>query len=126
MSRGGAERRVRTLELIGAQLKRIGIEALPIYATTAGHDQLVQAGTFDVTLFAWFGPASEAGGIKDLYGCGGSQNYMGYCQRLVTSDLDQSDKILDAGRRARVLNRADARIAQDVPTIPLFEVPARL
>ena len=49
---------------------------------------------------------------------------MGYCQRLVTRDLDQSDRILDAGQRARVLNRADRQLARDVPTIPLFEVPA--
>ena len=123
VSRSSPERRVRTLELIQAQLKRIGIEALPVYASQAGHDQLLQAGTFDVTLFAFFGPGAEAGEIKELYGCGGSQNHIGYCQRLVTRDLDQSDKILDAERRARVLNKADARIAKDVPTIPLFEVP---
>jgi peptide/nickel transport system substrate-binding protein len=119
----GAARRVQTLGLIQAQLRRIGIEALPIYATQPGHDQVLDTGAFDVTLFAWFGPGAEGGEIKDLFGCGGSQNYMGYCQRLVTKDLDQSDRILDAGRRARVLNRADARIAKDVPTIPLFEVP---
>ena len=49
------------------------------------------------------------------------QNYTGYCQRLVTADLDQADRILDERRRARVLNRADRGLASDVPTIPLFQ-----
>ncbi len=49
---------------------------------------------------------------------------MGYCQRLVTRDLDQADRILDPDKRARLLNRVDAQLANDVPTIPLFEDPS--
>jgi ABC-type transport system substrate-binding protein len=48
---------------------------------------------------------------------------MGYCQRLVTADLDQGERILDARRKAVVLNRADAQMARDVPAIPLYEQP---
>jgi len=120
--RGAAARRVQTLELVQKQLRQAGVEVVPSYTTGLGHNQVLESGAFDVTLFAWFGPGAEGGGIKDLYGCGGQQNYMGYCQRLVTSDLDQSDRILDAGQRARVLNRADAQLARDMPTIPLFEL----
>ena len=58
---------------------------------------------------------------KAIFGCGGEQNYTGYCQRLVTTDLDQAERILDAERQARVLNRADLRIARDVPVIPLYQ-----
>jgi peptide/nickel transport system substrate-binding protein len=119
----GAARRAQTLELVQAQLGRIGVEVVPLYATQQGHDQVLASGAFDVTLFAWFGPGAEDGSMKQIFGCGGSQNFMGYCQRLVTRDLDQSDRILHEGRRARVLNRADAQIARDLPTIPLFELP---
>lgn len=109
-------------ELIHAQLKQAGVEVVPIYATQSAHDQVLETGDFDVTLFAWLGAAGgDAWGIKDLYGCGGSQNYGGYCQRLVTRDLDQADRIVDSGRRARILNGADVRLARDVPSIPLFE-----
>jgi peptide/nickel transport system substrate-binding protein len=120
----GAGRRAQTLELVQAHLKQAGVEVVPIYATQSAHDQFLETGNFDVTLFAWFGAAADAWGIKGLYGCGGAQNYLGYCQRLVTRDLDQADRIVDAGRRARVLNGADVRLARDVPSIPLFEVPA--
>ncbi len=53
----------------------------------------------------------------------GRQNYTGYCQRLVTRDLSQANRILDSSQRARILNRADAQLARDVPVIPLFQVP---
>lgn len=117
-------RRGQTLELVHAQLKQAGVEVVPIYATQSAHDQILESGDFDVTLFAWFGSAADGLGIKDLYGCGGSQNYVGYCQRLVTRDLDQADRIVDSGRRARILNGADVRLARDVPSIPVFEVRA--
>ena len=60
---------------------------------------------------------------NSAFGCGGSQNFTGYCQRLVTKDLDQADRILDARQQARVMNRADAQMARDMPALPLFQVP---
>jgi len=122
VARGAPARRVQTLELVQKQLRQAGVEVVPSYTTGSAHNQVLESGAFDVTLFGWFGPGAEGGGIKDLYGCGAELNYIGYCQRLVTGDLDQSDRILDAGQRARVLNRADAQLAKDVPTIPLYEV----
>jgi peptide/nickel transport system substrate-binding protein len=124
VSRGTLGRRVQTLELVQAQLRRAGIHVVPVYAPSTAHNQVLETGDFDVTMFAWFSNGAEGAGIKDLFGCGGPGNYMGYCQRLVTRDLDQADRIFDQADRTRVLNRADAQIAKDVPTIPLFEVPS--
>jgi peptide/nickel transport system substrate-binding protein len=121
---GAGARRVQTLELVRKQLRQAGVEVVPIYAAPSVVGQIHETGAFDVTLFAWFGAGAEGGGIKDLYGCGAELNYTGYCQRLVTADLDQSDRILDRGQWARVVNRADAQLARDVPVIPLYEVPA--
>ncbi|HEY6112831.1 MAG TPA: hypothetical protein VIV37_01910, partial [Gaiellaceae bacterium] len=81
--------------------------------------QILPQGTFDVALFSWSG--SPAASWASVYGCGGLENFTGYCQRLITGDLDQADRILDGRRRARVLNRADRGLASDVPTIPLFQ-----
>lgn len=122
VSRGVIARRVQTLELVQLQARRAGIEVIPVYTSGAGHDQVLATGDFDVTLFAWFGAGADAGDMDTLYGCGGSQNHIGYCQRLLTRDLDQADRIVDSGRRARLLNQVDVRLAQDVPSIPLFEV----
>ena len=109
---GGQPVREQTLQLAQGQLRDAGIEVVPYFG----------GGDADLALFAWF-YFGEPVGFKDLYGCGGSQNDTGYCQRLVTNDLDQADRILDADQRARVLNRADRQMAKDVPVIPLFQVP---
>jgi peptide/nickel transport system substrate-binding protein len=124
VSRGALARRVQTLELVQAQLRQAGVQVVPSYASSLGHNQVLESGDFDVTLFAWFSNHGEAVASKELYGCGGGQNHIGYCQRLLTRDLDQADRIIDGVARARVLNRADVQLAKDVPTIPLFEVPS--
>jgi peptide/nickel transport system substrate-binding protein len=107
--------RALTLQLVQAQLRRIGAEVVPVYGPGPQNDA-------DVNLFTWF-YAADLTGLKNIFGCGGSGNFTGYCQRLVTSDLDEADRILDADQRARVLSRADRRMAKDVPVIPLYQVP---
>jgi peptide/nickel transport system substrate-binding protein len=96
---------------------------VPVFAAPgAFFGQILPQGTFDVALFSWAGsPAASWAGV---YGCGAASNYTGYCQRLITARLNQADRMLDDGRRARVFNRADRGLASDVPTIPLFQFVA--
>ncbi len=123
----GVSRRQLTVELMQAQLHRVGIEVELSYGTEDalfGRGGIVISGQFDAAQFAWLQGGNIGGtGKKDLYGCGGDQNYIGYCQRLVTADLDQADRILDDAQRARALNRIDRRLAADVPLIPLYQGP---
>ena len=87
---GGSIRRL-AIELAQSQLRRVGIEVQPSYSN-ALIGQILPSGDFDVALFANF-PAPDPLGLVDQFGCGGSLNVTGYCQRLVTSDLDQADLI---------------------------------
>jgi peptide/nickel transport system substrate-binding protein len=118
----GPAARVRTFELVVAQLRQVGIEVRPAYVSGAaffGPGGVVRSGDFDVVLFAWtYSPDST--GLEEIFGCGGSDNTMGYCQRLVTAELDQASRILDDRQRDRVLNRADRMLARDVPVLPLY------
>ena len=119
----GNPNRARLLSIVQAQLRRSGVEVVPSFATPGVfYDTILAGGDFDVALFGFFRTPSLAG-ANTVFGCGGSQNFSGYCQRLVTKDLDQADRILDAGEQARVLNRADAQMARDVPALPLFQIP---
>jgi ABC-type transport system substrate-binding protein len=114
--------RPRVVELVQAQLRRIGVEVVQVFAPPPViFDQILPSGVFDVALFAW--NAGPDPSLKTIFGCGGPQNYTGYCQRIVTADLDQADRIFDAAQQARVLNRADVQMAKDVPASPLFEQP---
>jgi peptide/nickel transport system substrate-binding protein len=111
------------VQLVQRQLRRVGVEVVPTYAPSAalfGPSGVLASGNWDLALFGYaYGPDPK--GRDDLYGCGGSGNWTGYCQRLVTRDLDQADRILDRDQQARVLNRADAKMARDVPVIPLLQ-----
>jgi len=99
----------------------VGVEVVPTFATNVSFfGQILPSGDFDVALFAWIANPDPTF-AKFTFGCGGPLNHTGYCQRLVTSDLDQAERILDADQQARVLNRADAQMAKDVPVIPLYQ-----
>ena len=114
--------RPRVVELVQAQLQPVGVEVVQVFAPPSViFEQILPSGAFDVALFAW--NAGPDPGGKSIFGCEGSQNYTGYCQRLVTAAFDQAERTFDAVQQARVLNRADVQLARDVPVIPLFEQP---
>ena len=111
------------VQLVQKQLRRLGIEVVPTYAPSValfGPSGILASGNWDLAVFGYaYGP--DPYGRDEIYGCQGSLNASGYCQRLVTRDLDQADRILDRAQQARVLNRADAQMARDVPVIPLLQ-----
>jgi ABC-type transport system substrate-binding protein len=109
------------LSLVQAQLRQVGVQVVPTFATRAVlFGQIIPTGAFDVALFSYtYSP--ESSGLKDIFGCQGPSNIMVYCQRHVTRELDQGDRILDASRRAAALNRADRQMAKDVPALPLYQ-----
>ena len=114
--------RTQVLTLLQAQLRRIGVEVVPIYTPGGPLTTPAPSDRFDVAYSAWSFSSPSLSRAKAIYGCGGDENFAGYCQRLVTRDLDQANRILDADKRARVLNRADAQLAKDVPVIPFVQV----
>jgi peptide/nickel transport system substrate-binding protein len=119
----GIASRAQALSLIQSQLRAAGVEVVPVFAPGAAFiGQILPQGAFDVALFSWAG--APAGSWAPVFGCGGLQNFTGYCQRLVSAHLNDADRILDSRRRARVLNKADRGLASDVPTIPLYQFVA--
>jgi len=118
----GNLRRAAWFELIQADLRRVGVELTPVFATPGAVRQILKDGTYDLALTNEF-YTPDSLGLTDYFSCEARFNVTGYCQRLVTRDLDQADRILDSDQRARVLNRADRQMAKDVPVIPLWTGP---
>jgi peptide/nickel transport system substrate-binding protein len=117
----GVERRERTVELAQAQLRRVGVEVIPVFAPSPTFQQtILPSGDFDVALFRWKDWQSTSG-PADIFGCQRPSNLTGYCDRLITRDLTQAGLVLDDGRRVRLLNRIDVRLANAVPAIPLYQ-----
>jgi peptide/nickel transport system substrate-binding protein len=112
--------RERTLQLIQAHLRRAGVEVVLTFAPArVVFGQILPSGEYDAALFAWL---SNGGGVAwpDVW-CGNTQNWGGYCGRLVQRDLKQTDFIVEERQRARVLNAADRKLARAVPVLPIVQ-----
>jgi peptide/nickel transport system substrate-binding protein len=121
----GSGLRARTFDLIHLQLRRIGIELVKDFSLTFGGDVLPR-GDWDLALFAWVRTTQPGADSQDIWACKGDLNYMGYCNRTVTRLLLKAATEPRASRRAQLRNRADALIARDLPTLPLFDKPGYL
>ena len=123
VANSGSRARSRVIELAQAQLRQIGVEITAHYAPgSVIINQVIPGGEWDVWIVAYFyGPDVPVDGA---FRCQGLDNATGYCQRLVTRELDQSTRILDPVEYARAVNRADVQMARDVPVIPLWHDPS--
>jgi ABC-type transport system substrate-binding protein len=118
----GIESRRHTLELVQAQLRRVGVEVRPEYALFDDFfGTLVPNGDFDLALYA-YGVGASTSGPGDTFECQKQpDNTTGYCDRLVSRDLDRATRILDDRRRIALLNGIDGRLATAVPALPLYQ-----
>jgi peptide/nickel transport system substrate-binding protein len=115
--------REESLRIVQKQLRDVGVElVLSFVASLPLFNSVLPNGNFDLAHFSWIDDLAETR-RNSLFRCGGSQNWTGYCQRLVDRDLDEAGRVLDAEQYIRVLHRLDARVALDVPLIPLYHRP---
>jgi peptide/nickel transport system substrate-binding protein len=108
------------------QAKKAGIELLNNFkpaGTYFGED--LPNHNYDLALFAWVGTPDPAGSVE-IWKCNGAQNYMEYCNRKVSRLLEASDVQLNVKKRFALFNQADALMANDIPTIPLYQKPTYL
>jgi peptide/nickel transport system substrate-binding protein len=108
------------------QAKQAGIELLNNFkpaGTYFGED--LPNHNYDLALFAWVGSPDPAGSVE-IWKCNGAQNYMEYCNRKVSSILEKTDVQLNVKKRFALFNQADALMAADIPTIPLYQKPTYL
>jgi peptide/nickel transport system substrate-binding protein len=108
------------------QAKKAGIELLNNFkpaGTYFGED--LPNHNYDLALFAWVGSPDPAGSVE-IWKCNGDQNYMEYCNRKVSSLLEKTDVQLNVKKRFALFNQADALMANDIPSIPLYQKPTYL
>jgi peptide/nickel transport system substrate-binding protein len=110
--------------IVKAELKDLGIDisdaSLPanvVFGPTG-----IPSGNYDLADFAWVTSPDPAGFVP-TWGCGGDSNYLNYCNRAATKLMDASNSELDPHKRALDFAKADALMANDVPSIPLYSRP---
>jgi peptide/nickel transport system substrate-binding protein len=118
----GNKLRELALEILQAQAKSNGIELRPDSQPSRLFFPRLADLNYDLALFAWVGTGDPAGQV-DIYGIGGGSNWKGYNNTTVTRLLKASDAALDPKARVKLINRADAIMANDVTTIPLYQKP---
>jgi peptide/nickel transport system substrate-binding protein len=111
--------------IIKAELKSIGIEitdaSLPanvLFGPTG-----IPSSNYDLANFAWVYPSPDPAGNVPVWGCGGESNYLNYCNRKATALMEASNSELDPAKRARDFQQADALMANDLQSIPLYARP---
>jgi len=141
----GTRASVRFGTTAGNRLRELAVEILQNQAKTAGIEfrddsqpsrlffPRLSTNKYDLALFAWVGSGDPAG-LVDIYGCAdpktadnplgaGGNNWKGYCKSGVTRALSAADAELDPKRRVADVNRADAILANDAVTLPLYQKP---
>ncbi|HUJ92772.1 MAG TPA: peptide ABC transporter substrate-binding protein [Gaiellaceae bacterium] len=110
--------------IIKQELKSIGIEiddaSLPanvVFGPTG-----IPSSNYDLADFAWV-TAPDPAGFVTTWSCGGLQNYLNYCNRKATALLNASQSELNPAKRAIDFQQADALMAKDVPSIPMYSRP---
>ena len=115
----------RTLieQVARADLKAVGIHVVDRPSPNAF--DAITIGSFDIAQYANF-TSGDPGDWYDSYRCFGAANYTGYCSRTVDRLLRAANAQLDPSKRSALFRRADAIMAAQLPTIPLFQKPGTL
>jgi peptide/nickel transport system substrate-binding protein len=126
---GTNRRRVLAAQIYKDNLKAVGIEVdirlVEPNVLFGDSPQGALAGNWDMLEYAWVTSPDSSFAVPWL-GCGKTSNNMTYCNKKVTRLLERSDVTLNAKRRAALFNQANAIMAREVPSIPLYAVPVVL
>ena len=120
----GNQLRELTFQILQSDLRSVGIELIP-RLQTAGvlFGSTLPSGDWDLMMFTYAGGPESKIGSNTLYSCGGDQNYGNYCNPRATAAFNAATRELDPAKRNALLNRGDAQLAADLPSIPLFVRP---
>ncbi len=120
----GNQLRALTFEIIQKQLKSVGIELVPRFGPSATvFGSILPSGDWDLFMFNWSGSPSNTSSNFELYGCGGDQNYMNYCNKKSSALFNKAQFTPDPTVRAGLLNTAEKLMVPDVASIPMFVAP---
>jgi peptide/nickel transport system substrate-binding protein len=122
----GNQLRALTFEIVQRQLKSVGIELVPRFQTGGVmFGETLPSSDWDLIMFTYLQTPDSKITSKDLYACGGDQNYGLYCNRKLTAILNRVPTTLEESARNKLLNEAESKyISAEIPSIPMYARPA--
>ncbi|MFC7405538.1 ABC transporter substrate-binding protein [Georgenia alba] len=125
----GNELRELQFVIIQAYLRDIGIELTSQTQDPASFfGELWPSGSdgaWELFNQAWLNTADPNPALE-FWACDGAMNYRSYCDEEVDRLVSASRTELDPQRRAELLHRADAIMADELPALPLYQSPVFL
>jgi ABC-type transport system substrate-binding protein len=126
-STAGNQLRELAFEIMQSQLKAAGIQLVSRFAPAAtAFGTILPGRDWDLFMFTWVQTPTSYITDESIHGCNGDQNDMTYCNQRVTALLRRLQTELNERRRFAIANQADAIMANDIPSIPLFARPGFL
>jgi peptide/nickel transport system substrate-binding protein len=120
----GNQLRALTFEIIQRQLKSIGIELLARFQVAGTlFGTTLPSSDWDLIMFTYVGTPSSPITAKDIWACGGDQNYMGYCNRKASVLMNRVSVTLSEAQRAALWHKAEVMMANDIPSVPVYARP---
>ena len=120
--------RALTFEIIQRQLKSVGIQFTPRFLSPAVlfGGGVLTGGDWQSVMFTFTGGPTSAGTFFSIGGCSGDQNYGAACNKKASALLQKAQFTPDAADRNKLLHAAEAILADEVFSVPLFARPQHL
>jgi peptide/nickel transport system substrate-binding protein len=112
-------RRSETAQLVQASLAEAGIE---LQLTPQPDFTFLGQGDFDIVIFGWTS-ITVPSGHTDIFASDGGSNNGRYANEEVDALFTDADQELDEDARSDLLNQIDEILWEDLPVLPLFQVP---
>jgi len=123
----GNQLRALAFEVMQKQLKSVGIELVPNFGpNTLVFGQVLPSSDWDLFMFTFSSsPASQTNSFG-IYGCGGGQNYMSWCNAKASALLRKAGLTPDPAKRNPLMDQAAKIAADDINSIPMWSPPEYL
>jgi peptide/nickel transport system substrate-binding protein len=123
ISHNNNARRDQTVELVQSQAKAAGIEIKNDNDPTFLSGGRLSTGNWDIALYAW-SQAPFKSQSQPIYTTGGSQNYQAYSDPAVDAAFKQAVVAEDEATADKYYQQADAGVANDYASLPLYSLPS--
>ncbi len=116
--RAGRADRASVSQVIQSNLKDVGIEVKVTSMDNAALTKQWRTGQWEATVSGWTLPADPS--FTNLYACKGGNNFTGYCDEELDKLMTSADQALDANVRKPLMLQAQAKLMDDMFSLPMF------
>lgn len=123
ISHSNIPRRDQTVQIFQSQAKAAGIEIKNDNDPTFLSGGRLSTGNWDIALFGWSQPPFKSQS-QPIYSTGGNQNHQAYSNPAVDDLFNQAVSAMDEDSATKLYQQADAAIAGDYASMPIFATPS--